>query len=284
LYVQAILPRAGGNGTAAGAVGGERLPDLRMHLSGVRPTADQVARYCAVVGQPIGRELPLLYPHLLGFGLQMSLMSDRRFPFPLMGLVHLRNEVTVTRRPAVGEIFDLKVQVGTLASHPRGRTVDLVTVLRQDGEPLWTETSTYLRREPGGATPAPVKGETIASAGTPAGLSANATWRLAGDLGRRYAGVSGDLNPIHLHPFSARMFGFRRPIAHGMWTAAAVAAALEGEMPGELNYAVSFRRPIPLPSTVRLFTAAGRGVIHAEVRAELSDEVYLRAAVSGLGC
>ena len=53
------------------------------------------------------------------------------------------------------------------------------------------------------------------------------TWRLPGDLGRRYAAVSGDHNPIHLYPLTAKAFGFPRQIAHGMWSKARCVAALD---------------------------------------------------------
>ncbi|MYQ53488.1 MULTISPECIES: MaoC/PaaZ C-terminal domain-containing protein, partial [unclassified Streptomyces] len=60
-----------------------------------------------------------------------------------------------------------------------------------------------------------------------AGLPAVAEWRLPGDLGRRYGAVSGDRNPIHLHPLTARLFGFPRHLAHGMWTVARCLAEAE---------------------------------------------------------
>src|SRR6266487_1403229 len=52
------------------------------------------------------------------------------------------------------------------------------------------------------------------------GPEPHVVWELPADLGRRYAAVSGDRNPIHLYRLTAWLFGFRRPIAHGMWAAA----------------------------------------------------------------
>ena len=83
-----------------------------------------------------------------------------------------------------------------------------------------------------------------------------ATWQLAGDVGRRYAAVSGDRNPIHLHPLTARLFGFPRPIAHGMWSKARCLAALEGLLPDRLAVEVEFKKPLPLPSRVSFASAA----------------------------
>jgi acyl dehydratase len=76
------------------------------------------------------------------------------------------------------------------------------------------------------------------------------TWRLGGDVGRRYAAVSGDHNPIHLYPLTAKAFGFRRQIAHGMWSLARCVAALENRLPDAVTVHAAFRKPILLPSTV----------------------------------
>ncbi len=76
------------------------------------------------------------------------------------------------------------------------------------------------------------------------------TWRLPGDLGRQYAAVSGDRNPIHLYPITAKALGFRRQIAHGMWSAARCVAALENRLPEAVTVDVAFKKPIFLPGTV----------------------------------
>ena len=90
-------------------------------------------------------------------------------------------------------------------------------------------------------------------------LPATATWQLPGDLGRRYGSVSGDLNPIHVHPLTARLFGFPSAIAHGMWTKARCLAALDGRLPDAFTVEVAFKRPILLPATVQFAEAATGG-------------------------
>jgi acyl dehydratase len=62
--------------------------------------------------------------------------------------------------------------------------------------------------------------------------------------------VSGDHNPIHLHPLTAKAFGFPRQIAHGMWSLARCVAALENRLPDAVTVEAAFRRPILLPGTV----------------------------------
>jgi acyl dehydratase len=269
LYLRAAMPRRGARSDA--------VPDVVLRLTGVRPVEADVARYAAVVGQPPSDRLPLLYPHLLGFGLQLAIMTDPSFPFPALGLVHVANQVTALRPLLLGEELDVAVHAGAVRRHPRGRVVDLLTEVRSGGAVVWTQTGSYLRRERPSVRDGADVGD--ADAAEPP-LHLAALRRLPADLGRRYAGVSGDVNPIHLSALTARPLGFPRAIAHGMWAAAAVVGALEGRLPPALAYTVRFRRPITLPGTVRLFTAVDGDRVRAELRGpEGDDRPHLTADV-----
>jgi acyl dehydratase len=95
--------------------------------------------------------------------------------------------------------------------------------------------------------------------------------------------VSGDRNPIHLWPLTARLFGFPRPIAHGMWTAAASLAALEGWLPRRCRVAVAFSAPVLLPSTVELATSVQPdGAARVLLRSRRSGRAHLLGRVDPL--
>jgi len=226
----------------------------------------------------VGERLPLLYPHLLGFGMQMRLMTDAAFPFPAMGLVHVTNEVVAYRRLPLGAPLDVTVHAEGVFAHPKGRVVDLVTEVTCEGEIAWVERSSYLRRGSAGqGTPSPTREPAEGDLAVP--LSFSSRWRLGGDLGRRYAAVAGDINPIHLHSLTAKALGFPRAIAHGLWSAAAVAAAVESRTPEAVRCLSSFRRPVLLPATTRLFTAVEDGRVRAELRGrEGKDTVHVVAS------
>ena len=68
--------------------------------------------------------------------------------------------------------------------------------------------------------------------------------------------MSGDHNPIHLYPLTAKALGFRRQIAHGMWSLARCVAALENRLPDAVTVDAAFKKPIFLPGTVAV--RAGR--------------------------
>ena len=68
------------------------------------------------------------------------------------------------------------------------------------------------------------------------------------DLGRRYGVVAGDKNPIHLWPITAKLFGFKRHIIHGMWLLARAVAELDTDVAeGRVQIDVSFKRPVFCP-------------------------------------
>lgn len=252
--------------TAFGRGGG--LPDTHLARRGVQVDRAHLAAYTRVCRLPLDDVLPATYPHMLTFPLQMALMSDRSFPLALPGLVHVRNRIDVLRAIRSDEPLDLQVWAENFARHRSGAAVDLRATVTAGGEEVWRSTSTYLARgakAPDGAPEADIE--------VPVGdlERVAATWRIPDDAGRRYAKVSGDVNPIHLSGLTAKAFGFKRAIAHGMWVKARVLGALAGRLPDALSVDVSFRKPLFLPSTVTLSTA----------QAEQGWDVAVRNATSG---
>jgi hypothetical protein len=226
--------------------GGRELPDTTLVLNDITTDRDRLARYDRVCGFDVSDTLPPTYPHMLAFPMQLQLMTDGSFPFPAIGLVHIVNEIVQHRPIRATEELQIKVWATNLREHPRGRQFDLKSEVRSSGELVWEETSTNLKRgkrnEDVEKEPEPPSAED---------LSAGATWELPGDLGRRYGAVSGDLNPIHMHPLTARLFGFPSAIAHGMWTKARCLAALDARLPDRFTVKAAFRKPIVLPAKVQ---------------------------------
>ena len=183
---------------------------------------------------------------MLAFPLQLALMTDRSFPFRAIGLVHIYNRITQHRPIRARERVADRVWATPVEHHPRGKQFSLRTEARVGDELVWEEVSTNLQRGRGSEA-ATAPGSELPRAED---LPATATWTLPGDLGRRYGSVSGDLNPIHMHPLSARLFGFPSAIAHGMWTKARCLAALEPRLPDAFTVEVAFRKPILLPAKV----------------------------------
>jgi acyl dehydratase len=251
LYARAAVPLIPGASLLPFVPGGGgEIPELELILDGVRAEPQAVAAYARVCGFSLRDHLPPTYPHVLAFPLHMAVMADGSFPFGAVGLVHLENEIVQRRRVGIGEELSLRVRPTPLRPHARGKTFSLLTEARAGEELVWESTSTMLRRGSEAGERPVAKSEPPDS--PPDHFTASAEWALSGDLGRRYAAVSGDRNPIHMHALTAKPFGFPAAIAHGMWTMARCLAALEPRLPDSFVAAVAFRRPILLPGRVEL--------------------------------
>ncbi|NUV87675.1 hypothetical protein G6W61_15865 [Streptomyces sp. KAI-26] len=263
------------------------LPAERLTLPAAPAAPGPLAAYRTICGFPEAGDrggagpgdagpgvLPLTYPHVLAFPLAMRLMTGRGFPLPVVGLVHTWFEACGHRAVRADETIQLTLYAEELTAHRRGTEVTMVTEARVDGELVWESRSGYLSRH---ATEAGA-GERREEADTEA-LPALREWRLPGDLGRRYGAVSGDRNPIHLHPLTARLFGFPRAIAHGMWTVARCLAEAESDGPGRQLRTVraDFKAPVLLPATV-VYAADPGG--NAFALRSSSGRVHLTGAVT----
>jgi acyl dehydratase len=242
----------------------------KIVLGAVRPRPDELgdreltrtvevdrhalAAYDRVCGFRLRDQLPATYTHVLAFPLAMELMASRDFPFSPLGLVHVANRIEQLRPLRADERLDLRVWADGLARHDRGRQFELHGEAAVDGKVAWREVSTYVHRERGGSSSSKRDG-----AEPPA---PSAVWHVPGDIGRRYARVSGDANPIHMHPLTAKALGQPGAMAHGMWTKARCLAALEGELPDAYTVDVRFKLPLRIPGRAAFSYRDGEFAVH----------------------
>ncbi|WP_440102249.1 MaoC family dehydratase [Glutamicibacter mishrai] len=223
------------------------LPETVLVFQGAQAQHGKLNEFRRAVGAPMNAVLPSLYVHSLAFPLAMSLMLRDDFPLPLLGMIHLSNQVDVAQPLSEDEVFDIEVHSKNLSAHAKGATCDLVIRIVVDGQDRMVLRSTFLAKGVKLPGEEPIRSErTVFDAPV-----RTAHWKLDAGTGRRWASVAGDYNPIHLSALSAKALGMPAAIAHGIYLAARALAGIE---PAQQSYSwtVEFKTPVVLPAAVDL--------------------------------
>lgn len=213
--------------------------------------------FCQEVDWPATEHAHPLYLQMLSLPLQMQCLLDKQSPFPLLGLIHAGNKVTVVDNCDLSEPFECRVRFHDVRPHSRGWEVDVLLEALQAGTLVYRALSSYLVK---------VKAVHVAPLGPKHEMHEECELQeraLIGEIsatantGRRYAKLSGDYNPIHLSAISAKAFGFKKPIAHGMWTLSRAVSAFVNHQNDEQSLTVKevncrFKKPVFLPNEIHV--------------------------------
>jgi len=225
------------------------LPGTRWETTDVisRRLVDEYNTLMGASGVVGHNSAPSVAVHITAFGLSTAMMAERRFPIPLLGMVHLQHKVWHMSDVPIDQPVRITTWTQNLAPHHAGTTVETwVQVFDPITDKLlWQSMAQYLSRKvtlSGASKPERPQRRPF----QPPTLTAQ--WDLPKDIGRRYAAVSGDKNPIHLSNITAKALGMPSAIAHGMYAAAKMLAGRETLAP--YTWAIEFASPMRLPSTV----------------------------------
>lgn len=255
----------------------DALPAITYVRPRVIVDARKVKAYARVCGFSKAHGVPMLFPHVEAFPLAMMLFGNKAFPWPGMGLVHLANQARLLKRINPGDALRIEMRTGELLAHDKGQAFTLHAHALRDGEVVWESTWTLLRlgiRNP--------KGEKYVSVlGDDSPLSHQADFFASGGIGRSYGRASGDINPIHMFALTAKFLGFKRAIAHGMWTKAkALSMLMPREEAETAEVTVEFKTPLFLPAKASLWSARVDNGAIFEVRNAKGDKPHLRGRVT----
>ncbi|HEX5311375.1 MaoC family dehydratase [Aquabacterium sp.] len=255
----------------------EALPQVTYVRPKVLVDARAVAAYAKVCGFKQAHGVPLLFPHMLAFPLSMMLFGSKYYPWPAMGTVHLANQASQFERIDVGDELRIELQTGELLAHEKGQIFTLHSRAIRRDTLVWESSGHFLRMGVADVSGTPFESDLI----DPAPLSHQADFYAGAGIGRRYARVSGDVNPIHLSALTARILGFKRAIAHGMWTTARALSTLMPREPAEQASVVAeFKTPLYLPARTSLWTNRTDASTLFEVRNAKGDKPHLRGRVT----
>ncbi len=250
----------------------DRLPALTSQKD-ISIDFKHLANFRAVCGFKPSNTVPATYLQVLAMPLVLNIMSSDQFPLRAMGMVHLRNTVSVLSDFDQRLPISLSASIGGSPLSSRGLEWDVDFVARVDGQVVWSGTSTYLHNCETGISrrekPKLIRGDNPQE------------WFVPKGIGRRYGLVSGDCNPIHLSDLTAKIFGFRAAIAHGMWSKTRCLAALEDRLPKSgYRVDVDFHRPLFLPSKVNFYTINLETGLHFSLFNSKGEKAYLTGLIT----
>jgi acyl dehydratase len=257
---------------------GDTLPDRTLTVDELVIDPANVAAYANVTGLRFGDKVPLTYPFALTFPTVMSLVTGFDFPFAAMGSVHIENRITQYRPILVTDTVSVRVHAENLREHRRGLLVDIVTDLNVGNETAWHQVTTFLHQQKTSLSDEPKPPQQKQPKPGPP----NAVLRITPGQIRHYASVGGDHNPIHTNPIAAKLFGFPTVIAHGMFTAAAILANIEGQLPDAVKYSVRFAKPVVLPARAGLYVDRISDGWQLTLRNLSKGDPHLTGTVTGL--
>jgi hypothetical protein len=251
----------------------DSLPALSAQHQDLLIDSKHLNAFRSLCGFKPGTKLPATYLQTLAMPLVLSILSNKQFPIRAIGKMHLRNQVSVLENFDLRQPINLTASIGSSFLSSRGLEWNMVFTALVDNQLVWSGSSTYLyncetgmsRRE----KPKLIRGDNPQE------------WLVPNGIGRSYGRISGDCNPIHLSSLTAKLFGFKSAIAHGMWSKTRCIAALEDQLP-EAGYSVDvgFHRPLYIPSGVKFYTRQLETGQHFSLFNDKSEKAYLTGLIS----
>lgn len=255
-----------------GGVPAAAVPRAVLVRRGVRSDAQALRAFRAVCGLPVEAGcLPPCWPETFFTPLMGQVATSRAFPLSSFGLIHVGQRIEQHHPIDDGAALDLRCSLDDVRETERGVECVFGMAVRVEGALAWSGEALLLSRNARTRRGAGSKGPRPEPPPPPPG---RVVIDLAGDVGRRYAAASGDWNPHHLWPWSARLFGYKRPIAHGVWTLARALAELHRDpvLEGPFRAECTFKRPIFMP---------GRAAIDITPRGDGGHDLAVRDPRSG---
>lgn len=233
---------------------GKSYRPIKARIENVTADPMKVNEFAEVCGYPSDMDtLPIPYPHILAVPLQMAILNHKSFPLKLLGLVHIGNSITQHRPINLQDVLDIECSIQDYEDTPKGQIYRLNTEIFSENEKVWEETLIFLARKKskGGKGKGKKKAPRKAASEESMIGTKSTSWQIKSNMGRKFAKVSGDVNPIHLFNTTAKLFGFKKAIIHGVWTMSRSIAELEENYPmDKVKIDVDFKLPVFMPTWV----------------------------------
>ncbi|HZH68361.1 MAG TPA: MaoC/PaaZ C-terminal domain-containing protein [Chitinophagales bacterium] len=253
---------------------GDRLPEKGYTIKGLTIDKKQYSDFCKMF-EYNDATVPSTYWYIRLFSMQTLLLAHPDAPFPMPGLVHLSFKINQYTTIYPTDKLDTTVKFGNLIQHDKGTGVETIMSLSRHGQVVWEQKNInlYLGKKGLG-----IPGEDIVE-GEITEPDLSTLWSLHPKNAIDFAKVSGDFNPIHLHDITAKIFGFRKQIAHGWYSLCRAVSPMSTTIKGIHELYGSFKKPLFLPSKVLGRTQEDNGLVLFDVINEKEGYPHLKGYV-----
>jgi len=234
------------------------LPAIEARWQSAKADPQALDKYLTTLNIQPSNHLPVLYPHVMAGAMHMHMLTHKAFPIKLLGALHLKNQIQQLKSIPVDSEFDIESQLGGFRLVEKGVEFDFYTQVVSNGETVWKETSIYFMAGRFGGKENPSK-ETSFELSSISDGEQGANWFVPADRGKVYAKITGDYNPIHTSKQLAKLFGFKRDIAHGFGVLAQAIEQTIENREGALSVDVIFKGPVFLESDVKVSKQGSTG-------------------------
>ena len=226
------------------------LPEIEATWESAKIDRANFKAYLDCCGLKDDGYLPLLYPHVMASKMHLDTLTNAAFPIKLLGTVHFRNHIIQHRKIKLDEVLDMSMKITESRVMEKGLEFDFTTLITAEKQRVWESISTYYVRGKFGDEDAP---SPLAEMDKLSNAPEVANWLVKSNMGKRYAKITGDYNPIHISSLLAKIFGFKRDLIHAFCVLATTLHHLPNpaaDRPVRLD--VAFKGPTYLGSKVSL--------------------------------
>lgn len=164
-----------------------------------------------------------IFPYSLLTHLHIQLATHDSFPGSPLGILHKRETIQQLGNLKLGK-WDFETHLDYFKAEKNGYELSIITNLFIDGILVWQSETIGFIKQTDNIAPTPGKNKkakidlseyTLVKRISARPLKAN-----------RYAWISGNIDPIHFWPLTAKLMGHPTSIMHGMWSVGRIAAVL----------------------------------------------------------
>ncbi len=258
---------------------GDKFPDISAVVKNISIDKEKLKAYREICELEDDGNLPVLYPHVFTAPLHMAILSHRDFPIPLGGMLHFRNHLIQHRPVKIDEKFDIEVRLAEHRIVKQGFEFDYTIRILINGELVWNSITTYLKKGKFGKEfTASHRSDLIEPMSDGSKILDS---QIPVNIGKRYAKICSDYNPIHISKFLAKLFGFKRDIAHAMWATALSIGKLNLKNSGKLlRVDLGFKGPLFIESKCSVLCSDKKDVTRFDFFIEGNDKPCITGKVS----